>query len=114
MRPSLPRALIGEQWGVSACSDGGGNVDRLRGGARRLAARSVCAVGAFVWWGMPGGKDAERPGASGASEPAGAKPPRGGALVVIHKLSCPQRKISISLNFSFMGDFLVGNQGVGR
>jgi hypothetical protein len=48
--------------------------------ARRLAARSACAVGAFLYGGMPGGKDAERPGASGASEPAGAKPPRGGAL----------------------------------
>ena len=33
-------------------------------------------------WGMPGGKSAERSGASGASEPAGAKPPRGGG--------CPQ------------------------
>ena len=47
-------------------------------------------------WGMPGGKDAERLGASEASEPAGAKPPRGGALVVIHRL-----KLSTTENFNF-------------
>ena len=65
-------------------------------------------------WGMPGGKSAERPGASEASEPAGAKPPRGGASWLSTGGSYPQRKISNSLNFSFRGEFSGLYQWVGR
>jgi hypothetical protein len=70
--PSLPLALVGEQWGGSACSDhweGGCDV-RVRC-ARRLAAREFYAPEARSSWGAAGWV-----GRALASEPAGGVAPQ--------------------------------------